>query len=179
MKTVFYSLNSIEQSSIFYSGEKEKEIEFISSHFHEIINENSHKEQLKTLSYESILSIVSNENIELDNEDELLSFINELYLENCHFSKLYEFVYFNNVTAESLKRFIDIFDIEYLSTEIWRSISSGLILKIEGNESKIGNRNYKQKTEKDEKNKNQNENETIKEILYSNNEIDGIFSYFR
>ena len=172
-------LKQHERSSIFYSFEKEKEIEFISSHFHEIINENSHKEQLKTLTYESIRSIVANENLELDNEDELLSFINELYKENCHFSTLYEYVIFSNVTTETLKNFIDIFDIEYLTTGTWHSISSRLILKVEEIESKIRTRNYKQKRENDEISKSKNGNEFIKEILYSNNKIDGIFSYFR
>lgn len=159
---VFELIEKHEKSEFFYLKYFEKEVEFVSSHFHEVLTKN--KEKLQSLSFNTLFRMINSEILHLEDEDELLEFINELCLKNEKFSELYEFVYFENVSNESMEQFISIFNIEYMNTIIWKSICKRLIncetLKI----TEKTNRKYEQKQKK--------------MICYSP-EHGGIFSYFR
>ena len=117
-----------------------REIDFLSSHFYEI--EALKKEELLTISNESLCNIMNNTNLTLSTEDELFSLINELYAEDKTNSNLYEFVEFKNVSTSSLETFIENFDIEYLTIGTWKSISVRLVTEIK-NDDKNGGERYK------------------------------------
>ena len=67
----------------------------------------------------------------MKNEDQLLNFINDLYLNDVKYSIFYESVLFKNVTSNSMIEFISIFDLNDISNQIWQQISSRLIEEIE------------------------------------------------
>lgn len=75
---VFSLIQKHEKYEKFYSKEIENEIEFISSHFCEIYQNN--EEEFMKISFDTLEKIVSHKNLKLKNEDQLLSFINQLYL---------------------------------------------------------------------------------------------------
>ncbi|OHT13396.1 hypothetical protein TRFO_16497 [Tritrichomonas foetus] len=119
----------------------QNEISFISTHFYEIINhEEQEKEEterrkynLISLGIDIIEMILQNKNLRLYDEDSLFNFI-LLNLESIdEFSlsksiKLFEYVRFENLSHESIEKFISIFDIEYLNKKIWLSICQRLLL---------------------------------------------------
>lgn len=112
----------------FYKKRIEKEIEFISLHFYElkekILNEMNDEES--KLEYNIIERIISNEQLRLESEDQLLEFINHLYLKSSKYSNLYEYVSFINVEVESMKKFIEIFDMNDLTRSSWSSLANRL-----------------------------------------------------
>lgn len=120
----------------------EEEVEFISNNFSEILE--NQREKLKIF---SINTIINNSNLQFENEDELLQFINELYNELSEYSILYEYVYFSNVKSSSIEEFINIFDINDLNISTWYSISKSLIEEI-NNKNKYKNKYTKRNTNK-------------------------------
>ena len=78
-----------------YSQNFDDEIYFISEIFHEF--QKSRYESLFSLSEETIERVIQNDKFQLDSEDELLTFINDLCSSNSEHSKLYVYVYFSNV----------------------------------------------------------------------------------
>lgn len=127
----------------FFKKELENEIHYISSHFYEL------KEKLiETISKEKveideniIEMIISSDQLQLETEDDLLEFVNFLYLKNNKkFLNFYEFVDFKNIEIESIKKFIEIFDINDITNSIWSSIVSRLRQPIIND---IENRTYK------------------------------------
>lgn len=119
----------------------EEEVEFVSSNFSEILQ--IQKEKLKTLSISTIESIIINPNLQLENEDELLKFINELYKESSEYSIFYEYVYFSNVESNTIEEFINVFDVNDLNQSIWISISNRLKEEINKKTNKDNNKRYK------------------------------------
>lgn len=84
------------------------QIDFLSANFSKAVTRK--KAELLELSIPSIEGILSNKKLILSNEDELLSFINELYKKNRQFSILYEYVLFSNVESKTVDEFLSIFD---------------------------------------------------------------------
>lgn len=97
-------------------------IEYAAEHFSEIP-----QEKLKMIEYDILEEIIKNKKLRLDDEDSLLHLIIELYEENRKYSSLFEYVEFEHLKSDSVKEFIDHFDIEYLSSGTWRSICERLI----------------------------------------------------
>lgn len=154
-----------EQSPEFFSKKISEEIDFLSEHFSELVNKE--RENLSEMSIDHIERIISNDKLQLDNEDQLLKFINELSMKNDQYSILYEYVYFPNVETSTISEFLSIFDINLMNNKIWSSLS--LLLKkskIESGRSKLIENRYRKPIQK------------MNEIKYSHDNLNGIFGYF-
>lgn len=117
-------LNEHLKFKIFYSESIQNEINFISSHLYEIIEEQEN--ELNQLSIDALMLILNNENISLLKEDQLVNFINHLYFSDSKYSKLYDFVLFENVGTKAIDEFLNIYDINDMTNEIWAAISRRL-----------------------------------------------------
>ena len=122
---VFYRLRKHEKESSFYSKQISEEIEFVSAYFYDICE--SHQEDLYSLHVDTLTSIVNHCKLRLKNEDQLLNFINNLYAKDRKYGVLYESVLFDNVNEEKINEFILEFDINDITCEIWRVLSSRFI----------------------------------------------------
>lgn len=151
-----------EKLTFFSSDIFSKEIGFLSEHFNEI--ECKDFDKLLQMKEETLEKIIDNDKLNLDTEDQLLKFINLLYLKNDKYSKFYEFVLFENVEKQAMKEFISIFNIDHLTTGGWRSIMKAFT---EGKQSKEQKCRYHRKSGK-----------KVTEISMSGNNLKGIFNYF-
>lgn len=129
-----------------YRYQIEKEINFISSHFFDLCKNNFN--ELKSLEFDILLEIISNDNLKLINEDQLLQFINQLYIdnENQEISLLYNFIQFKNLDQKSIESFIEIFDYNDISKEIWDNLSNRLIQPIKESNDDFNSSRYKTKS---------------------------------
>lgn len=131
----------------------EDEIAFISTNFSEILH--NQREKLKALSISTIERIINHPNLQLETEDDLLKFINELYLKSKEYSILYSYVHFRNVEINTIEEFINIFNIDDLDHSTWFSITNRLKEEIKNtntNDSKRYKSKYNQimyKSDKD------------------------------
>ena len=133
---VFNLIHEHEKYDIFYSKQISEEIDFISSHFFELIE--NHEKELKELSIDILIDILNNQNLQLCDEDQLIKFINKLNSKSCDYSQLYEFVIFSNVSSEEMSEFVSVFDYDNISKDIWSSISKRLIQKVECSVENLG-----------------------------------------
>ena len=106
----------------------EEEIKWLSQNFYKIISEPYFIEWSKQLENESLLeAILLDNDLLLENEDQLLSFVIELAKENPRYSKLFSYVYLENCSLKSVKQFIDFFNIRLhnlnISSEIMNMAS--------------------------------------------------------
>ncbi|KAK8883244.1 hypothetical protein M9Y10_045895 [Tritrichomonas musculus] len=69
-----------------------------------------------------IENIISNGNLKLQDEDMLLNFLIDLYEKDVTYGPLFEYV-----SEESLQKFIDVFDIEFMTNGIWKSICERIL----------------------------------------------------
>lgn len=129
------------QNEPHYSEFLVREISFLAKHFHEIIDDKSQREKIMKLSVDSLALILSKPGLKLNSEDQLLTFINELYDQDQKYSPLYSFVNFPNVSQQSILRFLLNFDISNLDAEIWKALSNRLKLEviIENEKSAVNN----------------------------------------
>lgn len=161
----------------FFSKRLSSEIDFISSRFYEICE--TKKEELKSLSIDTIDKIINNEKLELDSEDQLLHFVNELFVTNSNYSFLYEYVQFENISCEMMKEFISIYDIDFMNCAVWKSISMRLEKEVKI-EKKVKNRHlYKKTNENCKSNSNSNSNKGIKFEPSNDNSFSGILNHLR
>lgn len=117
-------IESHEKHENFYSKLIEKDINFISSHFYQI-----DEDQIKiigNLKLETIEKIIKNPNLRLESEDQLLTILNHLYQKNSIYSILYENINFLNVTTSKISEFLMMFDTFDLTRELWISLSMRL-----------------------------------------------------
>lgn len=105
-------------------------VKYASTHFEEI-----NKEEMKKLEPELLEEIIRNPSLRLNEEDSLIEFILELYKIDSKYSTLFEYVEFKNVNVDSLQKFIDLFDIELLNSQIWKRICQRLISSETSNET--------------------------------------------
>lgn len=112
----------------FYADEIEKEIEFISGHFSELFE--TKKDELEQLDEQTLFDITKHEALLLKSEDQLLSFVNGLYLKNERYKFLYENVIFNNCSSSIIQEFINIFDLNDINSTIWKTLSIRLCCEI-------------------------------------------------
>lgn len=166
---------SMHENKEIFAKNYNEEIEFVSSHFTEM-NEKK-KSEMKKLSNYSLWNIINNEHLTISNEDELVLFINEAYLESSENSNLYEFVLFTNVDSNTMKKFVEVVKFEDITGGIWESISSRLVEEVTNKEEqiKLHEARYKSKFKAQE----QPKQSVFKEIQYSNKGFEGIINYFK
>lgn len=142
VKNVLSLLKNHTKYPKFYSKRLPQEIEFVSSHFSELCEER--REELKNLDIEILQEIINHDHLRIKDEDQLLKFINELYSKDVKYSILYEYVYFVNVTSNMMNEFIEIFDINDISNQLWHQISTRLTKEIstkDDNKERYENKN--------------------------------------
>lgn len=140
-------------------------IPFISSHF-ECID----KKQMKMLPVEILEEIISNEALQLQDEDSLLRFVLSMYDYDRSFSSLFEYIIFLNISEDLLESFIEKFDVEHINDKIWKSICYRLL------PSKIDSANFKSRYRK--LNLENRYQKIIKEFTHQpGNEFQGIMRY--
>lgn len=117
-------IESHEKYENFYSKLIEKDINFISSHFYQIDEDQT--KVIENLKLETIEKIIKNPNLRLESEDQLLTILNHLYQKNSIYSILYENINFLNVTTSKISEFLMMFDTFDLTRELWISLSMRL-----------------------------------------------------
>lgn len=167
----------------FYEEEINEEIINISKHFYEI--EENDKTTIFQLEYDLIEEIFNHQEFTIDNEDEFLELIHEIYLNDHTRSNFYSYVEFNNVSSKSMKKIIEILSYEDITINIWYSISERLSQEIKINENdQESNQNDEHEHKHKYKNKNKNKNQQnqqrtpIKTFSYSSSPFEGIINYF-
>lgn len=120
-ENVFELIQQHELNEKIFSKQLQEEIDFISSHFTEFSEEQ--EEKLEQLQIETLERIFSNPKLQLNTEDQLLKLINHLYLINPANTILYEKVEFSNVSANAIKDFLDVFNVNDMTNETWRLLS--------------------------------------------------------
>ncbi|KAK8844509.1 hypothetical protein M9Y10_024374 [Tritrichomonas musculus] len=113
---------------LFYTQKVQQEIDFISSHFYELIE--NQKEEIKKLDVYTLKRILENDHLQLNDEDQLLKFINSIYANDNKYSFLYETVIFKNVSCDIIQEFRQIFDYNDLSGNTWISICDRFVEEI-------------------------------------------------
>ena len=142
---VFQYIKDHERYGKFYSSRLSSEIDFISAHFYELCE--TQEEEFQQLTIETLSKIVSNDQIRLNSEDQLLKFINDLYRNDNKYSFLYENVLFENVSSETMKDFTATYDSRDMSRETWLHLSKRLEKDIKDERTDNGQR-YTQKSGK-------------------------------
>ena len=153
----------------FYCNHISKEIEFISPHFFELCEKQ--KEKIGNLSLDTLMRIIQNDQLRLKNEDQLLKFINSLYSKNSDYSILYETVLFSNVTSDTMREFVSLFNVNDISYGTWKELSERLCCEIHKNDE-----NKREKTRYTEEVK----NDTGVIFEYTEDKLyKGIFNYIQ
>lgn len=117
------------------------EVEYISSHFHELCE--NHDEEFIPLQISTLTDIISNDHLRLKDEDQLIQFINRLSSQNDEYSVLYDHVFFPNVSANLMAEFLANFEVDQIDCSIWKSLCERLILPVKPVENKkISNRYF-------------------------------------
>lgn len=114
-----------------------------------------------------------NPKLRLESEDQLLTFINKLYLKDSQNSILYEFINFSNISPSKISEFLSIFDFNDITHNMWGMLSLRLEQQIKKSSNK--NERYKKssKSEKIQKN-----SEIGTSLFYSENkEFKGIIDF--
>lgn len=117
-----------------------REIEFLSENLNELIE--SSKKELIQLDYDTIESILKNDKLQIQDEDQLLFFIIDLYKKDVKYSELFEYVLFNNVSSAAMKEFLSVFDLNNINHAIWSSLSNRLQLEVQSG-SEVKSSRYK------------------------------------
>lgn len=151
------------ENKYIFSSHFQRAIVFISSHFYEIDDQ---EKKLNGFKKETIEQIIINDQLQLESEDQLLDFINELFENDPSFINLYEHVNFLNVSTSAIQKFVSIFDYNDLTSQIWKRITTRLTQEISiQNDRQNDDINHKYVSKG-------------KPLLYeSNQEFKGIFDY--
>lgn len=118
-------LKQHEKFNVFYQNHCKKEIDFLASNFYKLF-EIGEESEVKKLSPETIELIISHPNLVLNDEDQLLNFVNDLYSIDNNFSNLYEYVDLLSTSKKTTNNFLDTFQFEFFNKNIWNKISSRL-----------------------------------------------------
>ena len=157
-----------EHSRLLFSDVLNTEIEFAATNFSSL--KNQQEDKLMSLSFDTLEQILHSSKLKLNNENELLEFINHLYTNDTEYSKLYDCVLFSNVNSSGIEEFLSIFHIEDINISLWNSISTRLKQTIENPNCNFDR--YKGNLTSD--------NKRVKhDIPYQNKEFEGIFNYFQ
>ncbi|KAK8871534.1 hypothetical protein M9Y10_007265 [Tritrichomonas musculus] len=142
---VFKLIENHRKYDTFYSKSISEEIEFIAQHFYELCE--THKKEFLKLDINMLIAIVNHSKIQLYSEDQLMSFVNDLYSIDGQYSILYESVHFLNVSSNTISDFVEIYDFNKMTASIWMKISSRLEQRIKSKEEERTSkkRRYKEK----------------------------------
>lgn len=124
LDNVIELIQTHEKYGKFFSNFLREEIEFASKNFYELKDTN--EDSLLSLSTSTIQSIISNENLCLNSEDQLLDFVNKLYVSDNGLSGFYEFVDFTNVSGEMIGQFSSAFNVDDITRGTWNNILTSL-----------------------------------------------------
>jgi hypothetical protein len=121
----FYSKSRTENCFLFGSAE---EIEILAQHFHELPSS-----VVKSLSFSTILEIFGHEKLEIEDEDWLFDFILNLTAIEHERIELLEFVFFEYLSTDKMKEFIEwSFELHNdFTITLWHSICNRLILPVQ------------------------------------------------
>lgn len=125
-QNIFDLLSKHQKIPDFFSEQIDDEIDFLSSHFDELFEYSEQYQKLQLLNLDIIERIINNPKLRLVDEDQLLAVINYLYSIDSTFSILYEYVEFKTASANSMKEFINVFDINDINASTWKSLSKRL-----------------------------------------------------
>lgn len=114
-------------------------INIISSHFYSI-----DKSKLLRFKKSTLYSIISNENLKIENEDSLFELICQIFEEESEYDSessvslvdFYEQVEFTNLSIEKLSQFVDTFNTNEISQNLWRKLSQCFYFNYQNNVSK-------------------------------------------
>lgn len=176
LNNVFGRLENHLKNDKFFKQEIESEIEFISSQFFEI-NEDDEEQikQMSQLPLNILNSILNSPKLQLKAEDQLLKVVNSIYSIERSYFQLYEHVQFVNVESENILEFLEFFNFNDLTSETWLNLASRLKQETKRNEKL----NYRYKFEKNRFPTAKNKSNKI-EILFNNeNQFDGIINFIR
>ena len=98
----------------------DEEVDFISSNFHDF--NTKYIDKMFTLDVNSVERIISNDKLNLHDEEELFNFILKLYTKSKKYSILFSYVIFMNLSTESIQKFHQNFDINDINDSIWKNI---------------------------------------------------------
>lgn len=169
VNNLFFNIKNHEKFNTIYSKRLSAEIDFISSQFYEICE--TKKEEIKSLSIDTVERIINNKKLELDSEDQLLHFVNELFLTDSKYSILYEYIQFENVSCELIKEFISNYNIEFMNFKTWKALAIRLEKEVK-NENLTENRQI-------HKYRKSKENKGIKFSPSNDNSFGGILNHLR
>lgn len=126
---IFDSIKLHEKLHNFYIDLFEQDVEYISSNFFSLCE--THSSELAELSPTTLERIISNEHLTLNNEDQLVTFLNQLYSHSGKINmNLYEYVIFSNVGLEAISSFVDLFDYNDFNRQLWDSVSRRLKMPV-------------------------------------------------
>ena len=169
---VFNEIQNLEKNSEFSSQNFEEKIDFISFNFYILCEE--YEEYFANLKISTFYKILSNDQLRLENEDQLLNFINKLYSKNSMYSILYEKVMFTNVSSKYMNEFVELFDFNDISSQTWINLCMRLANSLEIKKIESCNKRYNTI--------HTNEIYQIQKTLFKydkNNDFSGIFNFLR
>lgn len=153
-------------SKAFKNFEISKEIEFISNHFYDIIEQK--EDELIKVNTSILELILLNDDLKLKSEDQLVKFIMKLTKIDEENSVLYDYVDFLNVSLPMMIEFINNYDYNRLDRTIWESLSMRLKQEIQMKTKQTDDLLHRYVKEK------------VVQIQYEkNNEFKGIINYIR
>lgn len=172
-QTIIGLLKSHEDLQNIFSQNFRDEVDFVSSHFYEFVDDNDQESKLIELLPDTIELIISNPKHKLNKEDQLLTFVNKLYLNDSNYKNLYNYVHFCNVEQKAIIEFLKIFDINDISNELWQLLSIRLSQKVINDELNKNSERYNEEK--------LNENESNSKIFEfeSDEKFNGIINHFR
>ena len=100
---IFEQLSLHSRSTFFNTDQFKKEVEFVSSNFSEVVKK--YREDVKKQGVEFLEEVLSNEKFQIESEDDLVEFINEVYAGDAEYANLYGFVYFTKVSSRTHFKF--------------------------------------------------------------------------
>lgn len=162
---ILHLMKNHEKHSRINSKNFMEKVEFISTHFFEICEKL--RRELKSLSVDTLYEILNHPKLQLNTEDQLVQFVNELCSENPTFSVLYETVHFVNVSSHMMKEFLSNYDEENMTRVTWKKLCDRLESEIEKKEQF-----YEERYKIEGKN-----GQTFK--VTNENTFSGIFSYLK
>ncbi|KAK8880688.1 hypothetical protein M9Y10_003372 [Tritrichomonas musculus] len=165
---VFDLLKIHEKSPNFFSRKYQNEVDFVSSHFYELYN--SKNEELKEISKTTLDIILQNSKLQIESEDQLLTFLNDLNRKDSSYPNMYEHVNFSNVTSDAIKEFLVVFNAEKMTRDTWNKISIRLSQEVIPTQ-KRSKRKVKKNTS--------NESEAIEVKFEGKDELNGILNLLR
>lgn len=114
---VFKKIKIHEECPEIYEKQLKKEINFISSNFYKLFKDQP--DEVKKLTIGILEKVLTNPKLRLITEDQILTMVNDLYINDRSYSILYEYVNFVNVSSKTMKEFSDIFDMNDLTNQLW------------------------------------------------------------